>query len=107
VAISLSKDLQGLNSLLKKSERKANPTKDGLAGAKQVAEKGIHGGSILEKHPSGAKAPFILLAFSARLKPCPDTKPHAVSFSASCKAPFILLAFSARLKPCPDTKPLG
>jgi len=30
-----------------------------------------------------------------------------VSFSASCKAPFILLAFSARLKPCPDTKPLG
>ena len=51
--------LQGLNRLRKKPERKANSAKDGLAGA---------------------KARLILLALSARLKPCPCYKAPCVEF---------------------------
>ena len=61
-------------------------------------------GEFGEKDPAGAKARSILLAFSARLKSCPDTKPRQESFSAVAKARSILLAFSARLKSCPDTR---
>jgi hypothetical protein len=56
------------------------------AGAKEVAEKVRTKGELGKKHPSGAKARHILLALSARLKSCPDTKPLRLSFSAACKA---------------------
>jgi len=46
--------------------------------------------ALVGKESAGAKAQFILLALSARLKSCPDTKPwkfHVeASFSAACKA---------------------
>jgi hypothetical protein len=35
--------------------------------------------------PSGAKALFILLALSARLKPCPFKTTAETSFSATCE----------------------
>ncbi len=41
----------------------------------QLAGKGRCGWNREEMRPPGAKAPFILLALSARLKPSPDTKP--------------------------------
>jgi hypothetical protein len=37
----------------------------------QTAEKGIVSGERPEEHPSGAKALIDLIAFTARLKPCP------------------------------------
>jgi hypothetical protein len=52
-----------LNSLLKKSEQKSNPAKDGSAGA---------------------KARFILVTLLARLKPCRCYKAAQLSFSSSC-----------------------
>jgi len=72
-----------LKMLRKKSERKANLAKDGLAGAKAL---------------------FILLTLSARLKPCPCYKAPRLSFPAACKAQLILLILLARLKPCPYYK---
>ena len=56
------------------------------SGAKQVAENGRCDGMYLGMHPSGAKAPSILLALSARLKSCPDSPSTQRSFPASCKA---------------------
>jgi hypothetical protein len=50
--------------LLKKSKRKANPAKDGIAGA---------------------KARLILPTLLARLKPCRCYKAVRMSFSASCE----------------------
>ena len=46
--------------------------------------------------PSGAKALFILLALSARLKPCPFKTTAETSFSATCKVvPFQSIALFA------------
>jgi hypothetical protein len=42
-----------------------------FAGAKQAAEKGLILEERPEKHTSGAKALVDLIAFAARLKPCP------------------------------------
>jgi hypothetical protein len=39
----------------------------------KIANK-INGGKLTEKHTAVAKALVIFRAFSARLKPCPDTK---------------------------------
>jgi hypothetical protein len=51
-----------------------------LPGAKQAAEKlGVSGGTG-EMRPAGAKALFIPLALSARLKSCSDTKPAEIEF---------------------------
>jgi hypothetical protein len=54
--------LARLNSLVKKPERKANPAKDELAGA---------------------EAQLILLALSARLKPCPCYKANSIELFRS------------------------
>jgi hypothetical protein len=42
-----------------------------VAEAKEAAEKGLVSGERPEEHPSGAKALVDLIAFTARLKPCP------------------------------------
>jgi hypothetical protein len=56
----------------------------------QAAEKGLHSSRMPEKYPSGAKAQVDLIAFAARLKSCPVTKPSNIaaiaSFSAACEA---------------------
>jgi hypothetical protein len=52
------------------------------ATAKQAVEKLGTSAEIGEKHPSGAKAPFISLALSARLKSCPF---KTARFSVACK----------------------
>jgi hypothetical protein len=49
-------------------------TGEGLSGAKQAAEKLGNLDKAGGKRFSGAKAQFILLALSARLKSRPDTK---------------------------------
>ncbi|MGD0731683.1 MAG: hypothetical protein ABR956_10475, partial [Terracidiphilus sp.] len=60
---------------------------------------------------SGAKAQIILLALSARLKSCPDTRPircHSEEgFSATFKTPFHFQSFSARLTPNPIDEDLS
>jgi hypothetical protein len=57
----------------------------------QAAEKVATLSEMGEKHSSGAEAHIDLIGFSARLKPCPDTKrPHfplKLSFSAACETP--------------------
>src|SRR5208337_3976561 len=60
-------------------------------GALGVAEEGLYLNEGAEEHPSGAEARFDFAAFSARLKPCPDTEPsgfvRGLSSSAACLAP--------------------
>jgi hypothetical protein len=46
-------------------------TEERPSGAKQAAEKGSTWSKEPEEHTSGAKAPVDLVAFTARLKPCP------------------------------------
>jgi error-prone DNA polymerase len=46
-----------------------------LCGLEQPAEKGDMSCKIPEKHPAGAKAPLSYQPITARLKPCPVTKP--------------------------------
>jgi hypothetical protein len=54
----------------------------------------------MKNYSSGAEAQLILLTLSARLKPCPDTKPRIRGlFPQAVKPPIILLTLSARLKP--------
>jgi hypothetical protein len=85
--------------LLKKSERKANPAKDGLAGAearlilltllarlKSLLKKSERKANPVKDGLAGAKARIILLTLLARLKPCRCYKAARLSFSASCKA---------------------
>jgi hypothetical protein len=74
---------QGLNRLRKKAERKANLAKDGSAGA---------------------KARLILLALSARLKPCPCYKAPWLSFSAACKARDDFIASMSGINPGPTAR---
>jgi hypothetical protein len=63
----------------------------------QAAEKVSRSEELLDLSPAGAKAHFVLMALSARLKSCPDTKRWRalgrLSFSEACKAPVIRLAF--------------
>jgi hypothetical protein len=51
----------------------------------QAAEKLETSGEIRKERPSGAKALFIPLALSARLKSCPDTKLAESEISANCQ----------------------
>ena len=87
--------------LRKKSERKANLAKDGSAGAKQAAEKDLFLAEMPENRTSGAKAHDDCIALMSGINPGPTAR---TSFSAACKARLILLALSARLKPCPCYK---
>jgi hypothetical protein len=73
------------------------------SGAKEAAEKLENSGDIGKVAFAGAKALFILMALSARLKSCPVTEPSRESFSAACKARVDLDGLVARLKSCPDT----
>jgi hypothetical protein len=87
--------------LRKKSERKANLAKDESAGAKQAAEKDLFLAEMPENRTSGAKAHDDCIALMSGINPGPTAR---TSFSAACKARLILLALSARLKPCPCYK---
>jgi hypothetical protein len=52
-----------------------------------------------EERPAGVKTQFILLALSARLKPCPGYKALLKSgFSAACKAQRLFLAADCTLR---------
>jgi hypothetical protein len=68
------------------------------SGAEQPAEN-YDSQARLEKNPSGAKARDCFVAFTARLKSCPDTKrpfeTASASFSAACKARVDFAAFAA------------
>jgi hypothetical protein len=63
-----------LNRLRKKSERDANLAKEGLAGAKQAAEKWGTRDEPLREVPAGAEALNHSVAFTARVNSRPDTK---------------------------------
>ena len=71
-------------------------------GAKQFAEKPKIWAENDKKRTSVAKATAYFAGFIPGMNPRPTAR---TSFSATCKAHPILLALSARLKPCPDTKP--
>ena len=46
-------------------------------------------GHPVQGHPSGAKAPSVLMDLSARLKSCPDTKPPGGDFSVALEGPLV------------------
>ena len=84
--------------MLKKSERKANPAKDGLAGAearlilltllarlKSLLKKSERKANPVKDGLAGAKARIILLTLLARLKPCRCYKAARLSFSQAVK----------------------
>jgi hypothetical protein len=109
---------QGPNSFLKKSERKANPAKDGLAGAearlilltllarlKSLLKKSERKANPVKDGLAGAKARIILLTLLARLKPCRCYKAARLSFSQAVKPcrcyKAARLSFSASCKAVP------
>jgi tRNA (guanine37-N1)-methyltransferase len=71
--------------------------------ARQSAADEEVAGTISEEHPSGAKARVDIAASTARLKPCPDTKP---SISPASQAPIDSAAVCARVEtPACQTEP--
>jgi len=79
-----------LNSLVKESNVQAGIA-DASPRAKQAAEKLIFIDSLWLWSFAGAKAQLILLALSARLKSCPDTKPVRIEFFRSLFSPELIL----------------
>ena len=64
----------GPNRLRKRSERKANSGKNGLAGAKQTAEKGSFMTEMPEKRTSGVKGRIDSIEVMSRISPGPTTR---------------------------------
>jgi hypothetical protein len=64
-----------------------------------MPEKGVDFAELPEIHPAGAKAQSLSVAFTARLKSCPDTKP---GFSAACLAFEFIPGFGEAVEATPD-----
>ncbi len=64
------------------------------SGAKQGAEEGLLAGKLPERHTSGAEAHLDFIAFPARLKSCPVTKPSRIPATASFSGAFLAIFLS-------------